>query len=48
MRNAYTVLVRKPEGKRFFGRFGRRGQNNIKVGLKEIGREVVDCPCGSG
>jgi hypothetical protein len=36
-RNAYRVLVGKPEGKRLLGRFGSRWDDNIKVNLREIG-----------
>jgi hypothetical protein len=35
-RNAYRVLVRKPEEKRPPGRPRRRQVNNIKVDLREI------------
>jgi hypothetical protein len=36
MRNAYKILVGKPEGKREVGRPRLRWNNNIKIGLKEI------------
>jgi hypothetical protein len=36
-RNAYTVLVGKPEGKRPLGRPRRRLVDNIKMDLKEMG-----------
>ena len=36
-RNAYTVLVGKPEGKITLGRPRRRWEVNIKVDLKEVG-----------
>ena len=36
-RNAYRVLVRKPEGKRPVGRPGRRWEVNIKMDLREVG-----------
>jgi hypothetical protein len=36
-RNVYRVLVGKPEGKRPLGRPGRRGEDNIKMDLREIG-----------
>jgi hypothetical protein len=36
-RNAYRILVGKPEGKRPLGRPRRRWANNIKMGLREIG-----------
>jgi hypothetical protein len=34
--------VLKPEGKRPLGKPGRRWEDNIKTGLKEIGWEGVD------
>jgi len=33
----YRVLVRKPEGKRPFGRPRRRWEDNIKMDLQEVG-----------
>jgi hypothetical protein len=36
-RNAYRILVGKPEGKKPLGRFRRTWEDNIKVGLREIG-----------
>jgi hypothetical protein len=36
-RNAYRILVRKPEGKRPLGRQRRTWVNNIKMDLGEIG-----------
>jgi hypothetical protein len=36
-RNAYRILVGKPEGKRPLGRRRRRWVDNIKMGLREIG-----------
>jgi hypothetical protein len=35
-RNVYTVLMGKPEGKRPLERPGRRWENGIKMGLREI------------
>jgi hypothetical protein len=35
-RNAYRILVRKPEGKRPLGRPRRRWEDNIKMDLREI------------
>jgi hypothetical protein len=35
-RNAYRILVGKPEGKRPLGRPRRRWVDNIKTGLREI------------
>ena len=36
-RNAYRVLVRKPEGKRPSGRPRRRWEDSIKMDLNEMG-----------
>jgi hypothetical protein len=36
-RGVYRVLVGRPEGKRPLGRPGRRGEDNIKMDLREIG-----------
>jgi hypothetical protein len=41
-RNAYRILVRKPEGKRPLGRPRRRSVDNISVDLREIGWIGVD------
>jgi hypothetical protein len=41
-RNAYMLLVGKPEGKRPLGRSRRRWVNNIKMHLLEIGWGGVD------
>jgi hypothetical protein len=35
-RNAYRILVGKPEGKRPLGRSRRRWVDNIKIDLREI------------
>jgi hypothetical protein len=43
MRNAYKVLVGIPEGKRPLGRPRHGWEENIKMDLREIGRECVDC-----
>jgi hypothetical protein len=42
MRNTYKILVRKPKGKRQRGRPRRKGEDNIKMDLREIGWEIVD------
>jgi len=42
MRNAYKILVGKPEGKRPLGRHRHRWEDNIRMGLREIGSEGVD------
>jgi hypothetical protein len=36
-RVVYRVLVGKPEGKRPLGRSRRRLEDNIKIGLQEVG-----------
>jgi hypothetical protein len=43
-RNAYRILVEKPEGKRPrpLGRPRRRWANNIKMDLREIGWDGMD------
>ena len=40
-RGIYGILVGKPEGKRPLGRPMRRWEDNIKMGLQEVG-------CGGG
>jgi hypothetical protein len=42
-RNAYRILLGKPEGKRPQGRPRRRWVNNIKMDLREIGWGGKDC-----
>jgi hypothetical protein len=42
MRNAYKILVGKPEGKRPLGRPGGRWKNSVKMDLREIGFGFVD------
>jgi hypothetical protein len=41
-RNAYMVLVGKPERKRTLGRRRSRWEDNIKMGLREIGWGCMD------
>jgi hypothetical protein len=41
-RNAYRILVGKPEGKRSLGRPRRRWVDNIKMDLREIGWDGAD------
>jgi hypothetical protein len=41
-RNAYRLLVGKPEGKRLLGRPGRRRVDNIRMDLVEVGWGDVD------
>ena len=36
-RNAYRVLVGKPEGKRPLGRLRRSWEENIKMDMREVG-----------
>jgi hypothetical protein len=38
MRNAYSILVGKPEGRRPLGRHRCRWEDDIKMDLREIGR----------
>jgi hypothetical protein len=40
-RNAYRISVGKPEGKRLLGRPRRRGMDNNKMDLREIGWDVM-------
>jgi hypothetical protein len=42
MRNAYKILVEKPDGKRPFRRPRLYWKDNIKLYLKEIGYEGID------
>jgi hypothetical protein len=41
-RNAYRIVVGKPEGKRPLGRPRRRWGDNIKLNLREIAWDGVD------
>jgi hypothetical protein len=41
-RNAYTILVGKPEGKRPLERRRRRWVDNIKIELRELGWDGMD------
>jgi hypothetical protein len=41
-RNAYRILVGKPEGKRPLGRPKRRWVDNIKMDLREKGLDGLD------
>jgi hypothetical protein len=53
-RNAYRVLVGKPEGKRPLRKSRRRWEDNIKINLRYIGwvtwtgQEAVEGPCKHG
>jgi hypothetical protein len=42
MRNAFKILVGKPEGKRPHGRPRHRWEDNIRVDLREIEWQGVD------
>jgi hypothetical protein len=42
MEKAHTVLERKPEGRRPFGRPWNRWEDNIKINLREIRCESTD------
>jgi hypothetical protein len=42
VRNAYNILVRKPEGRRPLGRPWRRWEDNIRLDLRITGWEGVD------
>jgi hypothetical protein len=42
LRNAYTILVGNPEGKRPLRGPRRRWEDNIRKDIKDIGWEVVD------
>jgi hypothetical protein len=44
-RNAYRLLVGKPEGKRPLGRPRRRWVDNIRMDLREVGWGDVDWIC---
>jgi hypothetical protein len=39
IKNAYTIIVEKPEGKRPLGRYSRRWEDRIKMGLREVSFE---------
>jgi hypothetical protein len=41
-KNAYSILVGKPEGNRPLGRPRRRCEGSIKMDLRKKGCEVVD------
>jgi hypothetical protein len=42
-RNAYRILVGKPEGKRPLGRLRCRRVDNIKINLREVGWVGMNC-----
>jgi hypothetical protein len=41
-KNAYRILLGKPEGKRPLGRLRRRWADNVKMNLREIRWDGVD------
>ena len=41
-RGMYSVLMRKPEGRRTLGRPRRRWEDNIKIELQEVGCGGMD------
>jgi hypothetical protein len=41
-RNAYRILMGKPEGRRPLGRPRRRWVDNVKIDLGEVGWDFVD------
>jgi hypothetical protein len=41
-RNAYRILMRKPEGKKPLGRPRRRWVDSIKIDLSELGWDGMD------
>jgi hypothetical protein len=41
-RNAYRILVGKPEENRSLGRPRRRWMNNIKMDFRELGLDIMD------
>jgi hypothetical protein len=41
-RNAYRILVGKPEGKRILERIKGRWEDDIKMDLREIGKGVTE------
>jgi hypothetical protein len=42
MRNAFRIMVAKPDGKSQLGRSRRRWEDNIKINLRETALEAVD------
>ena len=41
-RSAFNILTGKPKGKRPLGRPRRRWEDNIRMGLKEIGIDTMN------
>jgi hypothetical protein len=42
MRNEYSSLIAKPGRKRPLGRPRRRGEDNIRTNLREVGWQIMD------
>jgi hypothetical protein len=42
MKNAYKILVEKPEGKRPLEKPGCRWEDNTEMDFRKIGYEIVD------
>jgi hypothetical protein len=42
MRIAYKISIEKPEGKRPLGRSKHRWEDNTKMGLRDIGMDVIN------
>jgi hypothetical protein len=42
MKNAYKILIRKPEEKRLLGTFSRRWEDNIRMDLRKPGLGGVE------
>jgi hypothetical protein len=42
IKNAYDILIGKPEGRRLLGKHKRRWKNNIKMFLEEMGLKSAD------
>jgi hypothetical protein len=42
MRNAYKILVGKPEGRDYLEDLGHKWEENIRIGHEEIGWQSVD------
>jgi hypothetical protein len=42
MRSAYAILVGKPEGKKQFGRYRRKCEDNIRMDFMGTDCEIMD------
>jgi hypothetical protein len=47
-RNAYSILVGRPAGKKQVGRHRRRWEGDIRMDVKEVEWKGVDYASGSG